>query len=322
VATVNIKELMEESHRWQVTLGEIDVRTLGFFPDEERSILVVTAETRLSELPSVNDDDQVVVPFETCRELEAAIELIANALSITQRARRVVSSAAPSVALIAESDDERGWLSKRSSFAYPTHAPAATLPHVTAKCDVLELLPNLMDRQDGAALLSEALSDEHASGRFKEFIRFFERAFRATSKALVDPLTSYLSQAPYGYTAEEVRNWLIDVRHPLIHADKRRDFLVEADVRPLLPRVEQAAYDTLLNKEIWRSKDTSRRPLWIPDAFNTPTGAVIKQHSTPTVHGQIFDGLGVYPLNLKATITNPPRDWWHGFPSSSPDQVP
>jgi len=320
VATINIKDLPEELRGWEAHVDEIVLRTLGVFPREANSILLVTAETSLPVSPEVNDQNQVVVPSEICRELETAIELIANALSITQRARRTVSSANPSVALIADNDDEREWLSARSSFAFPGQ-PGPFSSHVTAKCDVLQMLPNLMDRRDGMALLSEALSHVHGSGRFKEFVRFFERAFCAATTNLVNPLASFLAQTPYGYTSDEVRNWIIDVRHPLIHADRRSDFLVEADVRPLLARLEQAAYDVLLNKEIWRSTDSSRRWLWIPDAFNTPTGAVVRQHSTPTSHMQPFDELGVYPINLQANLTNPPDDWWYGFPAPSREEL-
>ncbi len=319
VATVNLKELAQELRSWEANVGQTFVRTLGFFPRKSLSMLVVTAEKHLEELPAVNDQNQVVVPSEACRELESAIELVANGLAITQRARRTVSSANPSIALIAESDGERSWLSARDNFAFPDR-PRPDSSYVTSECNALQLMPALMDRQDGVALLSEALSHEHASGRFKEFIRFFERGFGAANRALVDPLASFLAQAPYGYTSDEVGNWIIHVRHRLIHADQRPDFLIEADVQPLLARIEQAAYDVLLNKKTWRFQDTSRRRLWTPDAFNTPTGGVVRQNSTPTFHTQIFDKLGVYPLNLQANITNPPQEWWYGS-ASLPDEV-
>ncbi len=314
VATINTDGLSENHRSWEASVGDVTVRTIGYFERGATAILLVVGEVVLAELPDVNKRNEVVVP-KVCRNLEAAIELMANALSISQRSRRSVSSADPPVALVPESDAERAWLSSPVSFAFPDDR-RQSISFMIPPCDALALLPELKDRPDGLALLAEALSHEHASGRFKELIRFFERAFRAATASLVKALSEFLKPAPYGYDKAEIRSWIIGVRHPLVHADRRPDFLMEADVRHLLPRVEQAAYDVLMNKVTWRAPDSARRQLWIPDAINTPTGSVVKQHSTPTLRGQLLDVLGVYPMNLQANITNPPADWWYGFPSA------
>jgi len=50
----------------------------------------------------------------------------------------------------------------------------------------------LADRADGLALLVEASGIRHASGRFHEYIRVFERAFGKASRLLALPLAEFL----------------------------------------------------------------------------------------------------------------------------------
>jgi len=311
VATINLPSVVEKYRAWEARVGRVTVDTLGFIERDGGATLLVAAELELDGLPDVNEQNQVVVP-EDCRELESAIELTANCLAVAERARRIVSSADPPVALVAESDAEREWLDERDSFAFPTTMNMTT--HVVPRCDALEMFDDLRDRPDGLALLAEALAHSHASGRFKEFIRLFERAFAAATQALIGPLSTFLVSGPYRYDQPEVEGWIIDVRHPLVHADRRPEFLVEADVRHLLPRVEQAAYDVVFNKEQWRSRSSGRRDLWRPDGINRPEGPVIRQGATPTLRFQLLDSLGVYPFNAAAHMTEPPAEWWSRFP--------
>ena len=90
----------------------------------------------------------------------------------------------------------------------------------------------------------------------------------------------------------------------------RSDIVFEADVRPVIGRMEQAAYDVLLNSETWRDPSTSRRTLWQPKSGTTSAdgAALIIQHATPET--QILDEFGAYPMDLAGVITTRPSNWW------------
>src|SRR6185436_4298514 len=81
----------------------------------------------------------------------------------------------------------------------------------------------LQDRLDGVQLLAEALSHDHATGRFHDLLRFFERSFAQRSGLLVKPLGQFLQGADQNYTTREIQHWI--ERGPLTHADRRPDFL-------------------------------------------------------------------------------------------------
>jgi hypothetical protein len=169
----------------------------------------------------------------------------------------------------------------------------------------------LSDREDGVALLVEALSHDHAMGRFHEFIRLFERAFTRPAKTLTSPLNEFLSPR-FGYTAAELSRWFEELRDPATHADARTEFLLEADVRPVIDRMEQAAFDVLLNKALWRDPSTDRRDVWAPTAGSTNPrgGAFIVQGTTPVTYGTILDEYGAFPMDLSGVITQRPGSWW------------
>lgn len=64
------------------------------------------------------------------------------------------------------------------------------------------------DRPDCLQLLAEALSNSHPTGRFRELIRFFERAFAKSGKPLVRLLDAHLSgNQELGFSRGEVANW-------------------------------------------------------------------------------------------------------------------
>ena len=117
----------------------------------------------------------------------------------------------------------------------------------------------------GISLLAEALSHSHPTGRFHEILRLFERAFRCSSSTLIKPLTEFLSNAKnQGFSEPEIKNWVVTLRHPATHADRNKDFVLEAAIRPVVHRMEQATYDVLFNKEDWRNPSSTRREIWKP----------------------------------------------------------
>ena len=69
------------------------------------------------------------------------------------------------------------------------------------------------------------------------------------------------------------------------HADVRRRFVLESDVRPVTSRMEQAAFDVLLNKRAWREPSLERRGAWVPVAgTRNPSGATYVFRKTSRLH--------------------------------------
>jgi hypothetical protein len=187
-----------------------------------------------------------------------------------------------------------------------------------------EMLAGLTDRRDGLGLLAEAFAHERSLGRYREFMRFFELAFALPSPALSKKLYQFLSGMPFGYSHTEVRSWC-SLRHGAVHGDRKitPNLVLEADVRPIVGRMEQAALDVLFNKQSWHDGSRQRRKLWSPMGGTTsPNGdLMIVQGTTPSITAQIFDGFFAYPLDLGGIITSPPQDWWYG-PCAVEDTVP
>lgn len=310
LACVTLPKLRESWRNWVLEDGDVRVESHGSTEVDSGIRLIVSGSAPLAEPPDLDHAGRVVVPPGAQRACEQAIESAANLLAVGQGTPRTISSPVPCVALIRESDEDRDWLSRVPGFALPKcEEQTAWFGH---DLNVFEHLEVLSDRLDGVSLLAEAISQAHLAGRFRDLIRVFERAFARSSAALVKPLATFLHIPLYGYTEAEVRNWLLDVRHPLTHADKGNAFLIERDVRPILRRVEEAAYEVLLNKRNWRKPDSAREVRWTPDAVLTQDTPVIRRHSTPVIHFYLLDDLCCYGRDLNATMRKPPEEWWIG----------
>jgi hypothetical protein len=227
---------------------------------DKLSVLVI-AETDLSERPVVNEDGLVIIPEGPLKRAEAMIETSANLVAVSERCKRSISSPVPAVAFLPEDEATRAWLDGTSGI-FRSGSGIVSVGGFRVDSDTtLELTS---DRPDGAALLAEALSHDHPTGMFHELLRVFERAFRLTSSALVTPLAEFLEGADMGYSQAEVERWPTELRHPATHADQRASFVLESDIRPDIPRMMQAAYEVLFNKDSWRTTSTQRREVWHP----------------------------------------------------------
>ena len=175
----------------------------------------------------------------------------------------------------------------------------------------------LADRADGLSLLVEASGISHASGRFHEYIRVFERGFGKASKLLAAPMTEFLDPR-FGFTVSELEVWFKELRDPLTHADQRPTFLLERDINPVIDRVEQAATDVVFNKANWREADSERRALWTPQSgFVGPSGKVFLTKGTkPPMQGRLLDEYGSLPMGLKAMISPTSMGWVAAGPST------
>jgi hypothetical protein len=284
--------------------------------------LCVIAATELPERPTINEDGLVVVPEGALKQAEASIEGSANLIAVSERCKRSISSPIPSVAFLPEDEETREWLDSTNGILR-SDAGIVSIGGFSVDSDTTLELSS--DRPDGAALLAEALAHDHPTGMFHELLRVFERAFRLSSSELVQPLAEFLDGANMGYSKAEVKRWLTELRHPATHADKKAKFVLESDIRPVIPRMMQAAYDVLFNKDSWRTRSTKRREVWRPpagilgearDLYKTP-------ESTVKLTLQRFDEVGSYPWNLNADISQvlPSEMWWKWSSDAKDDNL-
>lgn len=299
--------------RWRKTSMEINgmrLNPLGYAEREKGQSLIVYGEVDLLYRPKLTGTKLVVIPKRERSRLEGALERYANVLAVSESLNRKMSSPSPCVALVPEDECDRQLLDNASGILQEgNHAfPDAgrTLDYVT-KADAI------MDRLDGLALLAEALSQDHAAGRFRDLIRVFERAFSQTGETLRHSLSKFLEGTEFGYTASEVQRW-VRTRDRVSHADQGRQVLLEKDVAWLVHRVEQAAYDVLMNKRVWRNHSIDRRSVWKPVTGTTsPDGGVfIIRAQAGTLRYHIFDPFRCFPLDLGAGLREYPDTWWTG----------
>jgi hypothetical protein len=293
-----------------------DVRVQAH-PLDDPTCIAVAADMDLSQRPSITHDGLIHVPHMERRQLEQSIERFANLVAVARRVKRQIFSALPEAALRDLNEQDRDWLKSVSGFAITgTHRIS-----VDSSMQLADLpIAALTDRPDGVTLLAEALSSDHETGQFRELCRVLERAFACGPHDLIDPVTSFLQHfTALDYQRDEVEHWLDDLRHVATHADRRERFAVAADVAPALGRLQQAAYDVLLNKANWRSHDSKRRDVWMPvNGVLRDNGAVQLDTHTGYVAAEVLDAFGVYPSGRDYRVTVP-DDWYTVFPERVQD---
>lgn len=260
----------------------------------------------LMYLPKVTKDNLLVVPNRERIKLEDGIEVFADLMSISRHTRRIVSSPNPSIVFTPKSEEIKNWLEKKAGILTKGHI----IPSCILNVDIDVLIQSIPDRVDGVTLLAEANTHQHGIGKMHEYIRIFERGFKLPPKKLVEPLHKFLNPK-LNYTTTEIKNWF-KKRDEITHADQRSFFAIEKDVRAIIPRMEQAAYDVLINKKEWRSPNVERRNLWdIKTGYiNSRGGFVVVRGMELQQSFQLLDQFGKYPLSLKGSIGNLPEDWW------------
>lgn len=162
----------------------------------------------------------------------------------------------------------------------------------------------IQDRIDGLALLTEALNARSPLGQYGQLMRLFERAFHRSPGKVEAILNTFLAGATYhNFECDEIHAW-VNARGPAIHADRREEFLLDSDVRPLLPRMFEAGYDLLLNKTHWRSPSVDRRDAWKPVAgsANHHSGIFLTAGADASLRLQMLDPFAAYPLLVAGPI--------------------
>jgi hypothetical protein len=293
----------------QGTYADVVVETISTSQASGALKALLVAACPLDYLPKRTPDGYVVVPSEPRRRCEHAIEAFVDLISISERCRRSIASPFPWVAFEATTEAAREWLD--DSAGIHELDLVVDVPSASSRVPLEpNLIDGLRDRSDGTVLMAEALAQTHPTGQLRDFFRVFERAFAIPARQVATPLEALLD-GRYGYTPEELDNW-ITVRDGATHADVRKHLIVEADVRPILSRVAQAAYDVLLNKRLWRDASSDRRDLWTPMGWTTsPSGDVVmRQHSTGRLETQLFDQFGAYLTDLEGVVSVLPAAWW------------
>lgn len=297
---------------WQVQFGRSKISTMKISGENNGCWKVILIAEIEIDFPDITDDGFVRIPDEERRELEFSLETIANMISVLGRCKRSISSVTPSAALIPADNTELDQLNATKGIYSQQYSIASA-----AGIDMIDsdLLGHLSDRFHAVALVAEARSHSLSVGKFHEYVRVFESAFALPFSQLSKKLRQFLKPV-YGYTSEEIGSWA-STRDPLTHADgkKSNQIYLDSDARKYTQRMEQAAYDVLFNKKLWHNRSSARREVWAPVAATTsPTGDIlIKQGSEPTISFQVIDEFGVFPKDLNAIITDPPKDWWSKF---------
>lgn len=319
LAVVEFRPKLSNWRNWTVDHEGIEVAHLRLWEDEDDRLgMLVSASQVLDYRPKVSADNEVVVPDKQRAAGEVAIEVAANLIAVSQGCRRHISSPWPPVVFVARGDDGRSWLEARAGIKHERLQRRVSAPE---GLDLDEsALNELQDRLDGVELLIEVLAQDHATGRYRDLIRLFERAFKLPPGKLTDAVAAFLDPR-FGYTKEELRDWFETHRDPATHADQRNEFSVEADVRPVVDRMEQAALDVLFNKQHWRDDSADRRAVWTPRSGSEgPDGQVFvtRGDSPPPLLGQVLDEFGCFTMNLGGVITSTPEEWWpRKHPSTS-----
>ena len=295
-----------------ITSGPIQTSVLAHGQLEGRLRALLTSHVPLSSPLALSQDRRIAVPQEQRVDAEREIQYLGNTIAVREGCKRQIRSPSISVAFQPEDEADRHLLSSAVGLVRNSRAIFGVQPSVDLSPEQFATV--LRDREDGLALLAEALSHEHPTGQFHEYLRLFERAFGLGPTDLVLPLSTFLEAAGQGFTKSEVEDWLLRLRHPTTHADRRPIFFLESDIRPVTWRMRQAAYDVLFNKALWRDDAPSRRDGWSPPAWmSAPREAPIIAREGGAFRAQLqwLDDFGVFPFDFEAEVRALiPEGWW------------
>jgi hypothetical protein len=268
----------------------------------------VESSVRLGKRPRLNTAGQVALDGLPIRGLEEGLEAFANLIAVSTGHGVRMASPLPEVFFSEVSQSDRDYLNRASGLALTGRSLSGALWTVPFDATLARALA---DREDGAALIAEALSSTTPSGRFRDLLRVMERAFGLGPFSLVEPVSEFLTYFDVlEYSEAEVSEWLTVLRHLITHADRRDEFALSRDLLPVLNRVQTAAYDILLNKATWRDAGIDRRRTWHPPCgvLADNTTVVIVQGSEFVSEMTILDAFGSYPVDLSAPPAASPSD--------------
>lgn len=296
---VLVKFSPDRKANFAIDLDKVEVAELARVEDSKLGLFsIVEAKVELEKPPIVTCSKELIIPKKILNELEECIEIAINLVSVADGSSKTITSANPTIGLSAELD-------KEDVLAVLKQIKKVKSSPMTVSIDLAdriseEVMGMLMDREEGVQILAEAISQTNTTGKFREYTRVFERAFRLSGKQLAEPLEKFLNKR-FNYSRQEIDSW-IKVRDNLTHADERssKKLAFEKDTLIIEGRVKQAAYDVLLNKKNWRKKDTIRSENYLPYAGTTSNSGdmYIVRGTGLQMKVQMFDNFGSYPMNI------------------------
>jgi hypothetical protein len=304
-------EFSEDPEEWtesSYTIGRAHVQAVHRWTDRGHFVLAA-ALTPLNEESTARPDGYVGVPDELRQDLEVGLVAYADLVSVSKRASRALSSPIPYVGILTNDAVELDRLNASRGIYIPGTSMSSSIYHINPEA----CLTLLSDRLEGTSLIAEALSQSHASGRFRELFRFFERAFAASSAKLTKMMWTFAEGTSHRFSEEEIRSWL-RVRGKAVHADRRSWLPLGRDLTNTSTRMEDLAYDVLLNKAHWGVTDAVRR-----DGFPIPSGTIspdckglfARQGLGPSrISLHFIDAFGTFPLHLPKSFTHAFSERW------------
>jgi hypothetical protein len=292
--------------------GDVDLQSIEHpkLTSDPGALFLLAAHVELSSaLPM--EGTEILVPDDLRRKLERALEEMADLLAVTHQCSRSLASPLPYVAIDPIDEEAKAWTSVTTAIRTGKSGVPDRMKHAL---DVEQAVLLLADRADGVSLLAEALCQNHPTGKLHEFMRLFERAFaRPAREVCRDFLAGFLGPLGWGYDSSEINQWL-HLRHLATHADRRPEYAVEADTRPVVNRMEQAAFDVLFNKEKWHHPSSVRREVFKP-VYGSLASHGLHMFKTPEASVNVtfafFDGFSAYPLDLRLDLFRAvPKTWF------------
>lgn len=262
--------------------------------------LLLAAYRKLEEFPTTSEDGHLEIPEQARTECERALETYARTLSVCIHSPFGLASPWPPIVLIPETDEERKRLNETAGLRYGAQHHSEHHVPIPFNADTLE---QLQDRMDGVFLLSEAI--RHG---YLDYVRLFERAFRASGKRLGDLLYAFLQTSGRSYTRDTVRRWTKYLRDARVHADREKPykaqyhvdsgmtFALSAQVGQYAGAIREAAYDVLFNKKEWGTSCSSRRSGlgFIPVSSDETGNPLIYRGLPVSVKVHMADAYGVF----------------------------
>ncbi len=278
---------------------------------KESNILIT--EKKGIEYLIEKDNITISISNNIIKEIEEVAEEFINFISLSKNTGRKISASKPSIFLEPENNLDIMNLSIARNMKFENISNIASA-RTDFKFDLDFCKENLQDRIDGVQILAEANSTNHLSGKFHEYIRFFERAFKRENSGLTEPLSKFLSSNKnLGYSKKEIEKWIND-RNRSVHANDKSGYLIERDVIKFIDRIEQASYDILFNKLEWGNKSIRRRNLF---KFREGTDSdmnnlFIPPSTTSNIMMSFLDETKSYPQNISFEVYKSiPKNWWY-----------
>lgn len=312
IITVKFKKKPKNLNNFQYLINDILIKFHSIYKIEKEEYLIFTAE--LKQINFTTESNTIKISENIINKVNKNLEDVINLISLSKNTGKNISSTKPSVFLESENLTDTAILKKtnKMSFKKSLNLVSQNIEHTF---DLDFCLKNFNDRLDGVKIYSEANSAKTSSGKFREYIRLFEKGFKSSNSGLIKPLTDFLlSYTKLNYERYEVENWL-NIRNKSVHANCKDGFLIDREIISLVPRLEQAAVDILFNKSIWGDRSINRKNLYeftkgIKDSNNN---IFLPPLSNQNLQLMIFDESKTFPVNLEANfdLKMIPENWWY-----------